>query len=62
MKQKLDLTQLSKSQMEDVLGGGGNPDQPVMCSGCAELGTYMVLDIGQNCDCGSIFTFLGLNL
>jgi len=53
---------LSKSQMEDVLGGGGNPDQPVMCSGCAELGTYMVLDIGQNCDCGSIFTFLGLNL
>lgn len=65
MKQKLSLTQLSKAQMEDVVGGDTiNLDSAIaMCDGCdGDLPLYAVLDIGQNCNCGSIFNFLGLNI
>jgi len=61
MKQELNLTQLSKSQMEDVQGGG-SPDQPIGCSGCFDYVTYFLLDMAQNCYCGSVFNYFSVEL
>ena len=61
MRQKLNLTELSRIELSDVKGGGPDPNpRPDSCDSCGGDLSYVADDLGDNCKCASIFYAIGL--
>ena len=60
MRQKLNLTELSRVELADVKGGLDPHPEPVSCGDCVEFLSYLADDAKDACSCASVIYAFGL--